>query len=193
MVFLNYYTLSFVKLLRCNWYLLTFILINIKANVWKESGNYQVDVDSLENLISTGFLSSPFSYRLLYKNHKRPDSCSYDPFRPPKIRRKRDQHRRAGSHNLNFISLQFFLLLHVFVRGKTGPTSLRDPVRFLVGPGEGPGELKNSRPRRVSQCPLRHMSLASWRPRFRAPPSRARAYVSRIWYSRNKWHRRTSV
>lgn len=128
--------------------MLQLILINIyKANIGKESGSYsQVDVDALlsqlKNLISTGFLSSPFSYRLLYKNHKRPDSCSYDPLHPPKIRRKRDQHRRAGSHNLNSISPRFFLLLHVFVRGKTGPTSRRGPVRFPMSPARGPASLK---------------------------------------------------
>jgi len=53
--------------------------------MWKEEEKYQIDVGSLENPTSQLVLSSPFSYRLLYKNHKQPDSCSYDPFSSPKF------------------------------------------------------------------------------------------------------------
>jgi len=78
--------------------------------------------------MSQPVLSSPFSYRLLYKTHKRLNPRSYKPFLSSRIRRKRDQHRRAGSLNLSSISPRSFPLLHI--SGKADPTSRHDPVHF---------------------------------------------------------------
>jgi len=105
----------------------------------------RLNADCLRNHMSQPVLSSPFSYRLLYKTHKRLNPRSYKPFLSSRIRRKRDQHRGAGSLNLNSISPRSFPPLR-----ESGPDQSSRPSS-LSRAGESSGEA----PRRGIRPPLR--------------------------------------
>jgi hypothetical protein len=133
------------------------------------------NADCLRNRMSQPVLSSPFSYRLLYKTHKRLNPRSYKPFLSSRIRRKRDQHRGAGFLNLNSISPRPFPPRSP---GKRTRPVITTQFTFPRGRifGEAPGKGFGRRPHGDPFTPrvLFGTCHRVMRPRFRSPPRTAR-------------------
>lgn len=95
---------------------------------------YRADVLILWRMtcLTQPVLSSPFAYRLLYKNSQTTQfSSRYDPFCPPKFVGNVINIAERALVSRFHLPAALFLLLRTFVPGKMSPTtSRRDPVRF---------------------------------------------------------------